>query len=178
MKAMDALFPHPFVRWSIGRTFRFSYVSDKAMVLGRNISLGAGSYVDDGAFIDATFGRVSIGTKCSIFRGAVIDPRVKEGYVRIGHQCWVEPYAVLFGQGGIEIGDDTTVSVGAKVLSYDHTKGARGVKIGRDSYVYAGAIVLPGVSIGDRAVVGAGAVVTKDVPSGETWVGNPAKRIA
>jgi acetyltransferase-like isoleucine patch superfamily enzyme len=41
----------------------------------------------------------------------------------------------------------------------------------------AGAVILPGVSIGRRAVVGAGSVVTKNVPDGETWVGNPAHRL-
>lgn len=41
----------------------------------------------------------------------------------------------------------------------------------------AGVVVLPGVTIGRHAVVGAGSVVTKNVPDGETWVGNPAHRL-
>ena len=40
-----------------------------------------------------------------------------------------------------------------------------------------GAMIGPGVTIGARAVIGMGAVVTKDVPDGETWVGNPARLI-
>lgn len=46
-----------------------------------------------------------------------------------------------------------------------------GVSIG------AGAIILPGVVLGEGCVIGAGAVVTKSVPAGETWVGNPAKKL-
>jgi UDP-2-acetamido-3-amino-2,3-dideoxy-glucuronate N-acetyltransferase len=42
--------------------------------------------------------------------------------------------------------------------------------------VGANATILGGVTIGEGAVIGAGSVVTKDVPAGETWYGNPARR--
>jgi UDP-2-acetamido-3-amino-2,3-dideoxy-glucuronate N-acetyltransferase len=41
----------------------------------------------------------------------------------------------------------------------------------------ANATILGGVTVGENALVGAGAVVTKDVPAGETWVGNPASAV-
>lgn len=49
------------------------------------------------------------------------------------------------------------------------------VRIGRNCWLGAGVIVLPGVTIGDNTVVGAGSVVTKDLPSHVLAVGSPAR---
>ena len=49
------------------------------------------------------------------------------------------------------------------------------VRVGRNCWLGAGVIVLPGVTIGDNTVIGAGSVVTKDIPSNVVAVGNPCK---
>lgn len=49
------------------------------------------------------------------------------------------------------------------------------VHIGKNCWLGAGVIVLPGVTIGDNTVVGAGSVVTKDLPANVVAVGNPCK---
>lgn len=49
------------------------------------------------------------------------------------------------------------------------------VKIGKNCWLGAGVIVLPGITIGDNVVVGAGSVVTKDLPDNVVAVGNPCK---
>ena len=49
------------------------------------------------------------------------------------------------------------------------------VRIGRNCWIGAGALIMPGVTIGDDVVVGAGSVVTKDLPSGVVAVGNPCR---
>ena len=48
-------------------------------------------------------------------------------------------------------------------------------KIGRNCWIGAGAIIVPGVTIGDNTVIGAGSVVTKDIPSNVVAVGNPCR---
>ena len=49
------------------------------------------------------------------------------------------------------------------------------VRIGRNCWLGAGVIVMPGVTIGDNVVIGAGSVVTKDLPSNVVAVGNPCR---
>lgn len=49
------------------------------------------------------------------------------------------------------------------------------VHIGRNCWIGAGALIMPGVSIGDNTVVGAGSVVTRDLPEGVVAVGNPCR---
>ncbi len=47
------------------------------------------------------------------------------------------------------------------------------VTIGKNCWIGAGVIIVPGITIGDNTVIGAGSVVTKDIPSGVVAVGNP-----
>ncbi len=49
------------------------------------------------------------------------------------------------------------------------------VHIGRNCWIGAGAMILPGVTIGDNVVIGAGSVVNKDIPSNVVAVGNPCQ---
>ncbi len=49
------------------------------------------------------------------------------------------------------------------------------VRIGKNCWLGAGVIVLPGVTIGNNTVVGAGSVVTKDLPPDVVAVGNPCR---
>lgn len=49
------------------------------------------------------------------------------------------------------------------------------VHIGKNCWLGAGVIVLPGITIGDNVVVGAGSIVTKDLPDNVVAVGNPCR---
>lgn len=49
------------------------------------------------------------------------------------------------------------------------------VKIGKNCWIGAGVLIVPGVTIGDNTVIGAGSVVTKDIPSNVLAFGNPCK---
>ena len=49
------------------------------------------------------------------------------------------------------------------------------VHIGKNCWIGAGALIMPGITIGDNVVIGAGSVVTKDIPSNVVAFGNPCK---
>lgn len=49
------------------------------------------------------------------------------------------------------------------------------IHIGKNCWLGAGVLVMPGVTIGDNVVVGAGSVVTHDLPSNVVAVGNPCR---
>jgi acetyltransferase-like isoleucine patch superfamily enzyme len=91
----------------------------------------------------------------------------------------------------VEIGDGTQIGGGAMILDTDfHPRSENGdwltdpaavakpVRIGKNCFIGARAIILKGVTIGNGAVIGAGAVVTKDVPEGAVMVGNPARSVS
>ncbi|MCH5337931.1 MAG: sugar O-acetyltransferase [Acetatifactor sp.] len=49
------------------------------------------------------------------------------------------------------------------------------VRIGKNCWIGAGTIIVPGITIGDNVVIGAGSIVTKDIPSNTLAVGNPCR---
>lgn len=102
-----------------------------------------------------------------------------------GKQEWTsEPYLIY-------IGDNTTVSKDVQFLTHDgstrvfrkqekYRKVLRfgSVHVGKNCFLGARSIIMPGVTIGDNSIIAAGAVVTKDVPQNEIWGGVPAKKIS
>ena len=49
------------------------------------------------------------------------------------------------------------------------------VRIGKNCWIGAGVIIVPGITVGDNVVIGAGSIVTKDIPSNVLAVGNPCR---
>jgi acetyltransferase-like isoleucine patch superfamily enzyme len=69
------------------------------------------------------------------------------------------------------------VEVGEDVLIAGHAQIGGGARIGRGAVVWQSAVVANGVSVGEGAVIGMSAALRDDVGPGESWAGNPARRI-
>lgn len=152
----------------------------------RNITLGERCKLHRFCAIDAAQGQVSLGSGCTLNRYAQL--QAGRGTIRLGARVEINNFSIVNGGGGVEIGDDTLIGPGVKIISYQHGIAAgrliskqanieKPIHIGRDVWIGANAVVLAGVAIGDGAVIGAGAVITHDVPCGEVWAGVPARRL-
>lgn len=81
-------------------------------------------------------------------------------------------------RGMIAIDPDTLIAFDALILTYDPATGKdEPVCIGRNCFIGGSSIIMPGVRIGDNSIVAAGAVVMADVPSRSIVAGNPARVI-
>lgn len=130
---------------------------------------------------------------------------LKKLLAKMGENCYIEPPlhanwgkythfgSNVYANFNLTLVDDTDIFVGDNVMFGPNVVIATAghpvdpplrekvaqfnipVRIGRNVWIGAGAIVLPGVTIGDNAVVGAGSVVTKDIPPNVVAVGNPCR---
>ena len=155
------------------------------------IRLGRGSYLDEGVYIHACPGGVSIGENTLVMHGAVLHVYNFRGLphagIQIGRDSLIGEYTVIRGQGGVTMGDRVYTSPGTQSIAVNHVfddatrpfveQGitAEGIVIEDDVWLGSAAIVTDGVRVGRGAVVAAGAVVTKDVPPHTVAGGVPAK---
>ena len=106
--------------------------------------------------------------------GVVIKPGVKVKFpwrLEVGEQSWIGEDVWIDNLAEVAIGAHSCVSQGAYLCTGNHDWKSETfdlivapIRIGREAWVAAKAIVGPGVVIGDRTVVTLGTVVSKDVP--------------
>ena len=106
-------------------------------------------------------------------------------HVHFGKNVYANFNLPMVDDGHIYVGDYTMFAPGVIVATAGHPilpelretvyQYNMPVHIGKNCWIGAGAIILPGVTIGDQVVVGAGSVVTKDLPSNVVAVGNPCR---
>lgn len=127
--------------------------------------------IDESVFVAESadiIGDVKIGKNSSIWYNTVL--RGDEHAIRIGENTNIQDGTVIHVGWDVDtvIGDNVTV--GHKALVH-------GCKIGNNSLVGMGAIVLNGAEIGEYCMIAAGALVTqnKKFPDGVLIMGSPAK---
>jgi acetyltransferase-like isoleucine patch superfamily enzyme len=152
--------------------------------LGNNVSIGRQATLH---CHDANSALI-IGDGCIIKQFATL-MTYPGGQIKIGKNTSINPFCVLYGHGGLTIGDNVRMATHTVIIPAEHifeetdksitSQGLSksGVKIGSDVWFGAGVIVLDGCDIGEGAVIGAGSVVTKSIPPYTVAVGSPAKVI-
>lgn len=108
--------------------------------------------------------------------------------IELGDRVDINQGCNLYGDFGITIGAGTKLSPYVQLYSanYKYKKGevigslgviGKEITIGKNVWIGAGSVILPGVTIGDNSIVGALSLVNKDIPGNEIWAGNPARFI-
>ncbi len=105
--------------------------------------------------------------------------------ISIGKNVFINACCCFQDQGGISIGDGALIGHRVVLATINHGLAPderqcnypAPIVIGRNVWLGAGSIVLPGVTIGENAVVAAGAVVNRDVEPGAVVGGVPARFI-
>ena len=105
--------------------------------------------------------------------------------VHFGKNVYANFNLTMVDDGEIFVGDYTMFGPNVTVATAGHPilpelrqKGLQynmEVRIGKNCWIGAGSVILPGVTIGDNTVIGAGSIVTKDIPANVVAVGNPCR---
>ena len=119
--------------------------------------------------------RARIGSDCNVNAQCLI-----ENDVVVGDRVTVKPGVQLWD--GLRVEDDVFIGPNVTFTNDKYPRSRRPPSAFAQTWIRCGAsiganaTVLCGVEIGAGAMIGAGSVVTRDVPPGELWVGNPARK--
>jgi acetyltransferase-like isoleucine patch superfamily enzyme len=160
----------------------------ESLVYKKNIKIGEATRVDDSAILDIPMGgSIKIGKRCDVLQGVIM--LTYGGTIEIGDDCSFNPYCVIYGHGGLKIGNKVRIATHTVIIPANHSfnntdvpimeqpESRKGIVIGDDVWIGNGVRILDGVNIGNGVVIAAGAVVTKNIPDYAVVAGVPAKII-
>lgn len=126
----------------------------------------------------------------NILKKATIEAAKNRG-LKIGENLYVQGVP-NFGSEPflIEIGNHVTLAEGVSFINHggdarvtkriEKYKDGRNfgrIKIGNNTFIGKGTILMPGISIGNNCIIGSLSVVSSSVPDNSVYVGSPAKFI-
>lgn len=151
------------------------------------VGIGRGTRLAWTATLSPGKGRIEIG------RDGLIKPHAMliayGGSIVIGDRVSINPFSILYGQGGLRIGSDVLIAAHVTIIPANHRfdrpdviirkqgEDRRGITIGDDVWIGTGARILDGITIGTGSVIAAGAVVRSDVPPYTVVAGVPARPV-
>ena len=106
-------------------------------------------------------------------------------HVHFGNNVYANFNLTLVDDTHIYVGDYTMIGPNVTIATAGHPilpelrekayQFNMPVHIGKNCWIGAGAVIIPGVTIGDNTVIGAGSIVTRDIPENVVAYGNPCK---
>lgn len=130
-------------------------------------------------------GEIQIGSNTEILDYALL--LTYGGSIKIGERCSINPFCVIYGHGGVVIGNDVLIAAHTVIIPSNHNfddtsrtimsqgNTSKGIIIEDDVWIGSGCKILDGVTIGKGSVIGAGSVVTRSIEPFSIAVGVPAR---
>ena len=153
-----------------------------------NISIGHNVVIESGVVLSTRGGgNITIGDNTFLFKRSFI--LTWGGNIKIGNNCGVNTYTIIYGQGGVHIGNNVMIAGNSTIIPANHTFSdltvpmniqpqiMKGITIEDDVWIGTGVRILDGVTIKKGCVIGAGAVLTKSTDPYGVYVGVPAYKI-
>lgn len=165
-----------------------SFIRKVVVCLNPDVTIGKNTIIESNVTISTQYGgKIVIGDNCILSSGVQI--LTHGGDITIGNHTTINPYTVVYGQGGTQIGDNVRIAAHCVIVPSNHIYAdpdvpiyrqglsRKGITIGDDVWLGAGVKVLDGVTIGNGCVVGASSLVNKSLISYSVSVGTPCKMI-
>jgi len=125
-------------------------------IIGSSSRVGPFAYLRPGS---------RVGRGCKIGDFVELKKAIIKDGAKVPHLCYA---------GDAEIGERTNIGAGTIFANYDGENKHR-TKIGSDAFIGSDSILIAPLKIGSRVKTAAGSVVTKNVDSGKTVMGVPAR---
>lgn len=199
-------FFHRVVNWILRRNAAYNLKQRRAKLgrVGKNVS------ISQEAVFRGKIGNIRIGENVQIIGPVVFDCDTDKaqieigdnalligpcqimtygGTIKMGNHCSVNPFGVIYGHGGLKIGDYVRIAAHTVIIPANHIfadpsvpitfqgLSKEGIKIGNDVWVGAGVRILDGSVIGNGCVIGSNTVVNGQFEPFSVIVGTPGKKI-
>ncbi|WP_206049460.1 acyltransferase [Novosphingobium sp. PC22D] len=156
----------------------------------RGVKVGKGTLIFPGARMSKIGGgTIRIGSYCVFHHGSLL--ATYGGDIHISDRVSLNDYSILYGHGGLEVGEGARIAAHTVVIPSNHGIDAdepiwmqpmalRGIVIGKDVWMGTGVRVLDGSVIADGCVIAAGAVVLPTLQTEPMGIygGVPARKIS
>lgn len=193
---------------SLGEKLRYKYYKRNLKYIGKNVKIDTGVFIygmeyvsiDDNSHIDKNCIIVGSSSKLDLSQRAV---KIKEnsttlvdkGEIFIGKECHISQYCMIYGYGGVYIGDNCVMSTGSKVYSltsmptnpFDEAEiisivpyeGISPTLLGKvvlndNVWIGINSVISPGVIIGRNSFVRSNSIVLNSFDENSYIAGDPA----